>query len=371
MNATKTKKTAASGFADAIANLSPGIDAVFSVDRLEVSLLSLDEIDIREQVRTLFDDTDDNKLSELAESIKAFGVVQPILVRPMGARYELVAGERRVRASRLAGLQQIPAMIKAVADADFEDVQFAENVQRENLAQIDLAKKLRRDMDAHGGDMEAVAKQHKKSVAWVSKWLGLLTLPPETARLVTESVSADVEVIGLVKQVEKRDKKAAAELVDELKRTRGKVDARATAKAARDVVKPSKAAAPKPAGDKSTTVATAPDRRIEQPSAGTTVNARAVLSKTSARIDAGERTEAVLAALDDAETSVLVAELRAPFDAGRKSKNMARDVLQGLRVGAFAPDGHAGLLLAAFLRGAEAVGSGDFRLDQILNAARP
>ena len=371
----KTNKPAAGAvFADAAAALGAGVDAIFEASGPQASDLPLDMIDVREQVRTLFDDTEENTLAGLAESIKEHGVIQAILVRPTkDGRYELVAGERRYRASKLAGKSSIPALIREIADDRLEDVQLAENIQRENLAQIDLAKKLRRDMDAAGGDMDAVAAKHHKSKPWVSKMLGLLTLPEETARLVKESITADVEVINNVKQVEKKDKAAAKKLVDDLKATRGKEDARAKSKGVRDEVKPPKS--PKPAApkatNKGTTIATQPDRRAEQPSAGKVAKGGgAVLGKVWGLIDSNKRPETILSQLDDAETEALTAALRAPFNEGRKADSTARAVLEGLRSGRFAPDGHAALILAAFLGGADAMSENDFRLDFILKSAR-
>ena len=87
-------------------------------------------------------------------------------------------------------------------------------------------------------------------------------------------------------------------------------------------------------------------------------------------IEQNKRPETVLASLDEKETAALATQLREPFDRGRKTENTARAVLEGLRSGGFAPDGHGALLLAAFLRGADAAGAGDFRLDDVLAAAR-
>lgn len=370
MNATKkTKPAAGSVFAAATASIGTGVDAIFDTTGPQASELPLNMIDVREQVRTLFDDDEDNSLAGLAASIKQHGIIQAVLVRPAGnGRYQLIAGERRYRASKLAGKASIPALIREIADNQVEDVQFAENIQRQNLTQIDLARKLKADMQAMKGNMDAVAAKHGKTKPWVSKMLGLLTLPEQTARLVKESISADVEVIGTVKQVEKKDKAAAAKLVDELKATRGKEDARAKAKAVREEVKPAKN--PKPA-KVAGTVATEKDRRIEAPGAvAVSGSPGRVLDKVSSLIEQNKRPETVLASLDEKETAALATQLREPFDRGRKTENTARAVLEGLRSGGFAPDGHGALLLAAFLRGADAAGAGDFRLDDVLAAAR-
>lgn len=357
----KIKPIAGTVFADAIGALGLGVAEVINQDGPQASELPLDMIDVRDQVRTSFDDTDDNSLKGLAESIKRQGQLQPILVRPKDGRYELIAGERRYRASKLAGKSSITAFIREIADDQVEDAQLAENIQRENLTQIEIAKKLKRDLDAAGGSLEKLAKQHSKSKPWLSKMLGLLELPEQTRRVVKENISADLEVINTVKQVEKQDKQAAKALVDNLKATRGKQDARATARSVRDVVKPSKA----------TTVATVASRRSERPTVGkVTKGGTAVLGKVWAMVESRKRPESILSQLEDNETEALMAVLRPAFDEGRKASNTARVVLEGLRSGRFSPDGHGALTLAAFLLGCDATTGGDFRLDGILAASR-
>ncbi|MRK19114.1 ParB/RepB/Spo0J family partition protein [Pseudomonas sp. JG-B] len=185
------------------------------------SSIAIAEITIKKQVREVFED-DENTLEDLAASIKAQGVLQPILIRPLPeGGYELVAGERRIRASLLAGLDRVPAIIREMTDEEAHDAQIAENIQRKNLTQIETAKALQEDIDKLGS-VEAVMAKRQKSRAWISKWLQLLELPEQAQRLLSENVSADLEVIAAVRQVEKVDPEKAKELVDELKDTRGK-----------------------------------------------------------------------------------------------------------------------------------------------------
>lgn len=365
----KIKPIAGTVFAEAIGALGLGVAEVINQEGPQASELPLDMIDVRDQVRTSFDDTDDNSLKGLAESIKRQGQLQPILVRPKDGRYELIAGERRYRASKLAGKSSITAFIREIADDQVEDAQLAENIQRENLTQLEIAKKLKRDLDAAGGSLEKLAKQHSKSKPWLSKMLGLLELPEQTRRVVKENISADLEVINTVKQVEKQDKQAAKALVDNLKATRGKQDARATARSVRDVVKPSKGSTS--LEPKATTVATAASRRSERPTVGkVTKGGTAVLGKVWAMVESRKRPESILSQLEDNEIEALTAALRPDFDEGRKATNTARVVLEGLRSGRFSPDGHGALTLAAFLLGCDATTGGDFRLDGILAASR-
>ena len=358
----KIKPVAGTVFADAIGALGLGVADVINQDGPQASELPLDMIDVRDQVRTSFDDTDDNSLKGLAESIKRQGQLQPILVRPKDGRYELIAGERRYRATKLAGKTSITALIREIADDQVEDAQLAENIQRENLTQLEIAKKLKRDLDAVGGSLDKLAKQHSKSKPWLSKMLGLLDLPEQSRRVVRENISADLEVINAVKQVEKQDKQAAKALVDKLKTSRGKLDARATARSVRDVVKPSA---------KTTAMANVNSRRSDLPSVGkVTKDASAVLGKVWTLIESKKRSESILSQLEDNETEALTVALRSAFDEGRKATNTARIVLEGLRSGRFSPDGHGALTLAAFLLGCDATTGGDFRLDGILAASR-
>lgn len=245
-------------FSDALGLV--GVDAFFGQQEGDqYSVLRLDDIDVNDQVRTEFEDSE-SSLAEMAESIKAVGVLQPVLVRPLpSGRYELVAGERRYRASRLAGKDTIPVLIREMTDEQVEEAQLAENIQRKNLTQMEIARRLQRDLDRLDGDIDALMAKHHKSRGWISKMLGLLNLPEQTQRLVDEDVSADLAVIGAVKVIEKVDPQAARELVDDLKAGRTKGNARDLAQAAKERVKPLKGSAD--AGS----VATPRDRSSEAP----------------------------------------------------------------------------------------------------------
>ncbi|WP_233341878.1 ParB/RepB/Spo0J family partition protein, partial [Xylella fastidiosa] len=144
--ATATKENAFAGASDA---LGAGIDALFADQGAQYSLIPLDMIQVKTQIRESFED-EENTLEDLAASIKVRGVLQPILLRPNSDGYELIAGERRYRASKLAGLEQIPAYIREMSDEEAEDAQMAENIQRKNLTQIEEAKKIQRDLDKLG-----------------------------------------------------------------------------------------------------------------------------------------------------------------------------------------------------------------------------
>src|SRR5262245_56479151 len=116
--------------------LGRGLGALLSADRpsvlgdeqFEVELELIDPSQL--QPRTHFDQA---SLEQLAQSINAHGVVQPVVLRGKGSRYELVAGERRWRAAKIAGLDRIPAVVREIADKDFLELALIENIQREDL----------------------------------------------------------------------------------------------------------------------------------------------------------------------------------------------------------------------------------------------
>ena len=129
-------------------------------------------------------------LQDLADSIKAQGVVQPIVVRPLDAapgaprRYEIIAGERRWRAAQLAGLTEIPAVIRAVPDEAAIAMSLIENIQRENLNPLEEARALNRLIDEFQMTHSEAAEAVGRSRAAVSNLLRLLELAPEVATLV-------------------------------------------------------------------------------------------------------------------------------------------------------------------------------------------
>ena len=121
---------------------------------------------------------DDEALQELAESIKAQGVIQPVIVREQGLNgYELIAGERRWRASQLAGLTEMPVVVKSISDETALAMGLIENLQRENLNPIEEARGLKRLADEFSLTHETIAKAVGKSRSAISNSLRLLALP--------------------------------------------------------------------------------------------------------------------------------------------------------------------------------------------------
>ncbi len=123
-------------------------------------------------------------LEELAESIKNYGVFQPIIVKRSIKGYDLIAGERRLRASRLAGANTIPAIIKDFTDEEMREISLLENIQRENLTAIELAWAYKGIIDNLDIRQEDLAKKIGKSRSHITNTLGLLNLPDEVQRMI-------------------------------------------------------------------------------------------------------------------------------------------------------------------------------------------
>lgn len=154
--------------------LASGIDNVSDGDRL--SVLPIAQISPgRYQPRSQMDD---DSLQELADSIRVQGVIQPVIVRESGLDgYELIAGERRWRAAQLAGLTEIPAVIKSISDENALAMGLIENIQRQNLNPIEEAHGLKRLVDEFGLTHERVAEAVGRSRSSISNSLRLLSLP--------------------------------------------------------------------------------------------------------------------------------------------------------------------------------------------------
>ena len=123
-------------------------------------------------------------LNELAESIKNYGVFQPIIVKKSIKGYDLIAGERRLRASKLAGMETIPAIVKEFSDEEMREISLLENIQRENLTAIELAWAYKGIIDNLDIRQEDLAKKIGKSRSHVTNTLGLLNLPKSVQEMI-------------------------------------------------------------------------------------------------------------------------------------------------------------------------------------------
>ena len=129
---------------------------------------------------------DQDALDELASSIKEYGVVQPIIVKKTVSGYELVAGERRTKAAKLAGLREIPAIIKDFNDQEMMEIALIENIQREDLNPIEEAESFENIIKLRGYTQEEFANRFGKSRSYVTNILGLLSLPKEIKEMVAK-----------------------------------------------------------------------------------------------------------------------------------------------------------------------------------------
>jgi ParB family chromosome partitioning protein len=135
------------------------------------------------QPRTHFDE---GRLEELAQSIRSNGIVQPILVRRRGARYQLIAGERRWRAAQRAGLQQVSAIVREIPDDKLLELALIENIQRQELNAIEEARAYKRLIETLGLTQETVAQRVGRDRSFITNYLRLLRLPNDIQCLVEE-----------------------------------------------------------------------------------------------------------------------------------------------------------------------------------------
>lgn len=171
--------------------LGRGLDALFADNSIEeiasTSAVELKIMDIepnRDQPRKIFDE---DALAELADSIAKHGVIQPLLVRPMpDGSYQLVAGERRWRASRMAGLTEVPVVIKELSDDEAMALALIENLQREDLNAIEEAQGIKALMDTLSLTQDEAAERVGKSRPAVANALRLLKLPNSVIALVSD-----------------------------------------------------------------------------------------------------------------------------------------------------------------------------------------
>lgn len=166
-----------------------GINALLSDDKNTVSNEELLSIDIDliepniEQPRTRFTE---ESLEELAQSIKANGVIQPIVVRRKNSKFEIIAGERRWRASQKLGLQKIPAIVKDVKNENLLELALIENIQRQDLNAVEEAKAYKNLIEKIGLTQEMIAERVGKNRTVITTCLRLLKLPDDIQKLLEE-----------------------------------------------------------------------------------------------------------------------------------------------------------------------------------------
>ena len=177
----------------------------------EITMIDLAELRSNPyQPRKIFDE---QALEELANSIKEHGVFQPIIVKKSIKGYEIIAGERRVKASLMAGLTQIPAIVRDFNDTKMMEIALLENLQRENLTAIEEATAYKKLQETLGLTQEELAKRLGKSRSHITNMLGLLTLPDT----IQDDISAKKITMGHARVISKLDDyNQQQELVDKV-----------------------------------------------------------------------------------------------------------------------------------------------------------
>ncbi len=176
--------------------LGKGLNALFSdildddfIETKTIIKKQLDDVDINlidtnpNQPRKYFDE---DALKDLAESIKHYGIIQPLILLQTGERYLIIAGERRFRAAKLAGLTVVPAVIKELTNQEVQEIALIENLQREDLNPIEAAEAIQELMVSHNLTQEQVASKIGKSRPGITNTLRLLTLEKPVIDMVRE-----------------------------------------------------------------------------------------------------------------------------------------------------------------------------------------
>ena len=169
--------------------LGRGLSALISTDQQPADRDEIREIEIdliqpgQQQPRTFFDE---RKLEELAQSIRTTGIIQPLLVRPKGGLFELVAGERRWRAAQIAGLMRVPAIIREIPDDRLLEFALVENIQRQELNPIEEPNAYKRLIDSLGLTQDEVARRVGRDRTFITNYLRVLKLPTDIQALLEE-----------------------------------------------------------------------------------------------------------------------------------------------------------------------------------------
>ena len=158
---------------------SPPAPATEGLSRLRIDLIDPNPL----QPRTIFNP---ERLQELAASILSSGIIQPLVVRPLGSRYQLVAGERRWRAAKLAGLADVPAVVQHISDENLLEITLVENIQREDLNPIEVAHAFDRLVHDLNLSHDDIARRTGKDRTTVTNTLRLLKLPQDVQQLLSD-----------------------------------------------------------------------------------------------------------------------------------------------------------------------------------------
>lgn len=192
----------------------------------------------KDQPRKVFEE---EALKELSDSIKQYGVVQPLVVKKVGKRYEIIAGERRWRAAKLAGLKEVPVIVKEYTEQEITEIALIENIQRENLNPVEEARAYKRLAEDFGLKQDEIAKKVSKNRASVANSMRLLKLDDEVLnRLESGELSTGHAKVILSLEDSELQKKAAEIIIT------GELSVRQAEKIVKDLMKPEKEAKEKP-----------------------------------------------------------------------------------------------------------------------------
>lgn len=166
--------------------LGKGLDALFNTNTEEESVTDVSLSEIRKNPYQPRVEFDQEKLEELADSIGTHGVLQPIILRKSVKGYDIVVGERRFRASKIAGRDTIPAIVKELSDDDMMELAIIENLQREDLNPLEEAMSYRQLMEKRELTQAEVAERLGKSRPYIANMLRILNLPNSVKKLINE-----------------------------------------------------------------------------------------------------------------------------------------------------------------------------------------
>lgn len=197
--------------------LGKGLSAIFienDTENKNTTYLKISDIEPnRDQPRR---DFDEETLAELADSIAQHGVLQPLLVRPVGTDfYQIVAGERRWRASRMAGLQEVPVVIRELTDNEVMEIALIENLQREDLSAVEEAQGYRSLMETYNMTQEEIAKSMGKSRSSIANSLRILTLPENVVDMISKGLLSGGHAKALLSLKDDNDIEKVSNLIVE------------------------------------------------------------------------------------------------------------------------------------------------------------
>lgn len=217
--------------------LGRGLEALLStIDPDSMQVMELDIAKIIPQENQPRKNFAQESLQELADSIREHGILQPVLVRPKGECYEIIAGERRWRAAEMADLQVIPALVKEMPDIEAAEISLVENLQREDLSAIEEARAYKNLLEQYHYTQEHIAERVGKSRAYIANTIRLLNLSPEIMAMIDRKQISPGHARALLALRDKREQVLAANEIIKGRLTVRQVEQKVKRKNSRSVV---------------------------------------------------------------------------------------------------------------------------------------